>query len=101
MTDRASRPACGRAQPVICNGTHVCLELDVSGHVPAMVVAPILHAMSVLGTAMAICRRHRQSISSALRSWERYCKTLVPFLTVVDEELGTGYPVAYEGLAPM
>jgi len=79
---------------------HVDAELDATGRVPALVVDAARDAMTALAATMA----HR-SVTPALDEFsaafaERYGHTLVPFLTAVDEELGIGYPRAYESVAP-
>nr|QGW61255.1 Nisin biosynthesis protein NisB [Mycolicibacterium sp.] len=75
---------------------HVDLELDLSGQVPASVVTAAHDAIAVLGIAMAHTPGPPALDQFSAEFVERYGNTLVPFLTVVDEELGIGYPVAYD-----
>lgn len=76
----------------IQRGIHVDLELDVSGQIPAMVVNAARSAMTVLATTMAHVPTTPALDQFSARFSERYGRTLVPFLTAVDEELGIGYP---------
>lgn len=75
---------------------HVDLELDASGQVPVSLVDAARDAVTALSTLMA----HRPATPAldefSARFLERYGNTLVPFPTAVDEELGIGYPRAYE-----
>lgn len=79
---------------------HVDVELDASGQVPASVVEAARDAMAALAATMAHlpATPALDEFSAGFR--ERYGNTLVPLLTAVDEELGIGYPRAYESLAP-
>jgi len=79
---------------------HVDLELDATGAVPTTVVDAARDAITALTATMA----HRPA-TPALDEFsaefvERYGHELVPFLTAVDQELGIGYPRAYESIAP-
>lgn len=79
---------------------HVAVELDASGQVPALIVDAARDAMAALAATMAHlpATPALDEFSAAFR--ERYGNTLVPFLTAVDEELGIGYPRAYEVIVP-
>lgn len=78
---------------------HVDVELEASGEVPSLVVDAARDAITALAATMAHppATPALDEFSAAFR--ERYGNTLVPFLTAVDEELGIGYPRAYEVIA--
>lgn len=78
---------------------HVDLELDVSGQVPALVVDAARDAITALTATMAHLPATPALDEFSAGFSERYGTTLVPFLTAVDEELGIGYPRAYEAVA--
>ncbi len=78
---------------------HVDLELDVSGQVPASVVEAARDAITALAATMAHLPATPALDEFSADFHERYGNTLVPFLTAVDEELGIGYPRAYEAVA--
>ena len=75
---------------------HVDLELDASGQVPASVVEAARDAITALAATMAHLPATPALDEFSAGFAERYGNTLVPFLTAVDEELGIGYPRAYE-----
>uniref|UniRef100_UPI0035CAFE36 lantibiotic dehydratase n=1 Tax=uncultured Mycobacterium sp. TaxID=171292 RepID=UPI0035CAFE36 len=75
---------------------HVDLELDASGQVPASLVDAARDAMTALAATMAHLPATPALDEFSAAFTERYGNTLVPFLTAVDEELGIGYPRAYE-----
>lgn len=98
--DALLRCSAGQKVQEVQRHVHVDLELDASGQVPASVVEAARDAITALAATMA----HRPA-TPALDEFnagfgERYGNTLVPFLTAVDEELGIGYPRAYEAIAP-
>ena len=79
---------------------HVDLELDASGQVPASVVDAACDAITALAATMAHLPTTPALDEFSAGFLERYGNTLVPLLTAVDEELGIGYPRAYESVAP-
>ncbi|MGE2726068.1 lantibiotic dehydratase [Mycolicibacterium pulveris] len=79
---------------------HVDLELNASGQMPASVVEAAHHAITALSATMARLPVYPALDEFSAEFLERYGNTLVPFLTAVDEELGIGYPRAYESVAP-
>jgi lantibiotic biosynthesis protein len=79
---------------------HVDLELDASGQVPASVVDAACDAVAALTATMAHLLATPALDEFNAGFLERYGNTLVPLLTAVDEELGIGYPRAYEAVAP-
>jgi len=78
---------------------HVDLELDASGLVPALVVDAARDAITALAATMAHLPTTPAVDEFSAGFVERYGHTRVPFLTAVDEELGIGYPRAYESVA--
>lgn len=78
---------------------HVDLELDVSGQIPTLVVDAARNAVTALAPTMGHLPMNSGLNEFADEFAERYGRTLVPFLTAIDEELGIGYPRAYEAVA--
>ncbi|WP_157931609.1 lantibiotic dehydratase [Mycobacteroides abscessus] len=80
---------------------HVDLELDASGQVPSAVVAEARDASRALLATMARLPAATAALDQFSAMFlERYGHALVPFLTAVDEELGIGFPQAYESDMP-
>lgn len=75
---------------------HVDLELDATGEVPASVVEAARDAITALTATMAHLPATPALDEFGGAFLERYGNALVPFLTAVDEELGIGYPRAYD-----
>ncbi|WP_163692890.1 MULTISPECIES: lantibiotic dehydratase [Mycolicibacterium] len=80
---------------------HVDLELDVSGRVPMSVIDAAQAAVRVLTATMAHLPANPALGEFSATFTERYGQTLVPFLTAIDEELGIGFPRAYEPELPL
>ena len=78
---------------------HVDLDLDVSGQVPSSVVGAAHAAVAALTRAMAHPTPTPALDQFSAEFAKRYGRTLVPFLTAVDDELGIGYP-RYAGQIP-
>ncbi|WP_319447288.1 MULTISPECIES: lantibiotic dehydratase [unclassified Mycobacterium] len=75
---------------------HVDLELDARCQVPVSVVDAARDAVRALCALMAHLPATPALDEFNAGFLERYVHTLVPFLIAVDEELGVGYPRAYE-----